>query len=267
VTDPRPSCGSGFARLVDRAFVGDLPRWRLRRLRRHLATCATCRERYDRLAVVDRQLGGQRDLGVRAIADLEEPVITGAAPRLRRRAVWAGVGALATAGAVLLGLSLRGDETPALRPRGSGIVLGERTPGVRLFCIEGGTHVVAESRVSDVAGPVPALRCTLGAELQLAYSTPDLEGLTMVAFGRRGQSIRYYAPTDGDAAAVPLDPDRVDEPLAWSTRLDVQHEIGEYEVIVRIFDRSVGAADAATGRVDPVAELRGRIEINAGAPR
>jgi hypothetical protein len=266
VTD-RPACAARWARSVDRAFVGDLAAWRRRRLRRHLTGCAACRARYDRLALVDRQLGAGSVVSPRAIALLEHEVVTGATPWTRRRSVWAGLGAAVTACGILLALSLRRDEEPELRPRGDRVVLGDRAPGVRLFCVEDGARVVGDSRVAAVAGGVPALGCTLDAELQLAYSTPDLEGLSMVAFGRRGQSIRYYAPRAGDAESVPLAPDRIDEPLAWSTRLGVKHELGDYEVVVRIFDRSVRATDAVDGTVAPIAELRGRLAITAGGAR
>jgi hypothetical protein len=265
VTGEPIACRTRAARLVDRAFVGDLPAWRRRRLRRHLAACASCRARYDRLALADRQLGGRDRLGAAAVADLERTLVAGATSGRRRRAVWAGVGALVTAAVVVLVVSLRDAGPPELRPRGPGVVLGDRMPGVRLFCVEGGTRVVAESRVVPVAGPVPALRCTLDAELQLAYSSPDLEGLTMVAFGRQGQSIRYYAPRAGDAEAVALAPDRVDEPLAWSTRLGVKHDPGAYEVVVRFYDRPVRAEDAAGGVVAPLGELRGRLELVSGS--
>lgn len=267
----RDGCTARRARLVERDFVGDLARWRRRRLRRHLRGCDDCRRLYDRLAAADRQLGAGRVLSEAAIDAVGDAVVGSATPWRRRRSVWVGVGSLATAAAVLVALSVRDQARPDLRPRGDGIVLGDRMPGIRLFCVEtdaAGARVVGEARVVSVAGPLPRLRCTLDAELQLAYSSPDLEGLTMVAFGRKGQSIHYYAPRSADAESIPLEPDRIDVALDWSTRLGVKHEPGEYEVLVQFFDRAVIASDAAAGAETPSATLRARLEIVApGAER
>lgn len=258
-------CGTRYPRLIDRAFVGPIAGWRQRRLRRHLATCAWCRDRYDRLAVVDRQLGlGVGALSPAAIDRLAQVI---GVTRPDRRAVWAGVGALATAGVVIALLATgRRDGTPELRPRG-GVVVGDRQPGVRLFCIGGdrdGPKVIAEARVVSVAGLAPPLRCNLDAELQLAYSSPDLEGLTMVAYGRRESTLYYYAPRSADAEGVRLRPDQIDEPLDWSTRLGVKHEAGSYEIVVRFFDRPVTAAEAVAGGSAWLAELRGTMVLEPG---
>ena len=267
----RDGCTARRARLVERDFVGDLSRWRRRRLRRHLGGCDDCRRLYDRLAAADRQLGAGRVLPETAIDAIGEAVVGSATPWIRRRSVWVGVGSLATAAAVLVALSVRDHARPELRPRGDGILLGDRTPGIRLFCVEAdaaGARVAGEARVVSVAGPLPRLRCTLDDELQLAYSSPDLEGLTMVAFGRNGQSIHYYAPRSGEDESVPLVPDRIDMALDWSTRLGVNHQPGEHEVHVLFFDRTVIASDAAAGIETPSATLRARLEIVApGAGR
>jgi hypothetical protein len=137
--------------------------------------------------------------------------------------------------------------------------------GVRAFCVavyDGRAVVIADSR-AGLPGQAPALRCNLDAELQLAYSTPELEGLTMVAFGLQERAVHYYAPRSPEAPAVPLASGRIDEPLAWSTRLGVKHRPGTYDVVVRVFDHPVAAAAAVAGGARPRSELRFTLVVDA----
>lgn len=259
------SCRGRFPRLVERAFAGALSPRASRELRRHLAGCASCRVRYERLAAVDRQLGAGAPLARFAADAIEREVLaTVEAPR-RRFGLWAGVGAAVAAAAVVL-LVVVWPRDEALRARG-GVGAG-RTPGVRLFCVDpgavldgGAARVVADAAVIASARPTPAIRCRITQELQLAYTTPPRDGLTMVAFARHRDTILRYAPPSGEAVAVDLAPDRVDEPLAWSTRLGVNHVPGSYEVIVRIFDVPVAVDDAIGGAARPLVELRGTLEV------
>lgn len=266
MTDPLPPCRTRFPGLIDRAFVHGLSRWRRRRLRRHLATCAACRRSYDRLEIVERQLGGDREpLSAATVDELGATVVGLATRSTGRRMMWAGIAATATASAIAFVLVPRADAPGELRPRGTGVVAGERFPGARIFCIVGAAgqaRVVAERRLES-GRMSPPLRCPLDAEIQLAYSTPDAEGLTMVAFSRKETSLLILAPRWGDENAVPLAADRVDESLGWSTRLAVNHTVGSYEVVVRIFDRPVLARAAIEGTVRPISELRGRLELLA----
>lgn len=252
-------CGGRQLALVERAFVGDLGRRGRRRLRSHLVACPTCRGHYDRLALIDGQLGAVAPVSRAGIDAVEDAVLDAIAPPPwhRRPAPWIALG-MAAAAAALLVLILR-PSTGQFRERG-GPTSG-RTPGVRLFCVRGDgedARVVAEGRVASVAHPAMVIRCNIGDALQLAYTTPPREGLTMVAFARRDDSILHYAPRPGETSSFPLVADQVDEPLPWSTRLAVRHQLGAYELVVRFYDRPVvlGAESIA-----PTAELRGRLEI------
>jgi hypothetical protein len=80
----------------------------------------------------------------------------------------------------------------------------------------------------------------------------------MIAFARRGDEVLYYAPRPGEAQAVSLQADRIDEPLPWSTRLEVRHRVGTYELVVRFYDRPVTVDDE---HVAPLAELRGQLVV------
>lgn len=253
-----------FRRLVDRAFVRGLPARQRRRLREHLAACEACREYWDRLAVIDRRLGGPR-LSAAAIEDIHDAVVPSRARAGARRAWWAAAALGAAACAAVLILVLRADRPGAtFTPRGGGgTELAGRAPGVRLFCVAGGAdHVRAEARMVS-AGHVPELRCSIADDLQLAYSTPDREGLTMVAFARLDSAALHYAPAAPGGGALALLPDRVDELIGWSTRLSAEHRPGTYDVVVRFFDREVQARDALDGRIAPLVELRARLEVAA----
>ena len=250
------TCAGRFAKLVDRAFVRGLPARRRQVLREHLATCNECRERWDRLSIVERQLGGPR-LSDAMIEDIGAAVL--ATPR-RRRAWWAAAFAGAVASAAIALLVLRPDrEESTFAPRGNPS-LG-RTVGMRLFCVAGDAdHVRQEARMVS-SGPVPELRCTIDDDLQLAYTSPDREGLTMVAFARLDSSVIQYAPMPSSPVATPLRANRVDELLDWSTPLSAGHRPGAYDVTVRFFERPVRARDAIDGSVAPAVELRAKLAI------
>jgi hypothetical protein len=80
--------------------------------------------------------------------------------------------------------------------------------------------------------PVETLRCKIGEDLQLAYSTPSLPGIHMTARGKgRGGLVHSYA--DATLAA-----DVVDRPLPESTRLSVNHQPGEVVELEVRFDES-----------------------------
>jgi hypothetical protein len=251
-------CGGRRIPLVERMFTGALPRWRRPRVRRHLVDCPVCRTHYDRLALVDAQLGRGTPLSRAGLDAIEDAVLgsVAATPWHRRPSLWIGLGAAATAVALLVVLRTSDD---GLRERGGGA--GGRTPGVRVFCTRGIgdlAYVAADGRVASIAHPAPAITCRLEDTLQLAYTTPSGEGLTMVAFARRADSVLYYAPRPGDTTSVAVLADRVDESLPWSTRLAVRHEVGSYELVIRFYDRPVLVSEETA---TPLVELRGRLVV------
>lgn len=251
-----PACGRKFQRLVDRAFVRELPARQRRQLREHLVTCDACRGRWERLAIVDRQLGGPT-LDDATLDRIVDSVIPAARPR---KAWWVAgaLGAVATAALVIV-LVRPAARDSELTPRGTPTM--GRTPGVRLFCVAGDAdHVRGEVRLVS-SGPAPELRCTIDDDLQLAYTTPDREGLTMVAFARLDSTMIHYAPPTETGSSLPLRADKVDELVDWSTPLSAAHAPGHYDVIVRFFEGAVPSRDAIDGRISPLVELRARVEI------
>ena len=252
-------CATRVARLVDRAFVRELSSGQRRRLRAHLAMCEPCRVRWDRLAIIDRRLGGPT-LSAAILEDIGDRVVEPARQGARRRVVWAAAGGLLTAAAITLVVVARaGGPRETFTPRGTSDGAG-RTPGVRVFCVAGDRdHVRAEARMVSSA-QVPQLRCTIADDVQLTYTTPQREGLTMVAFARRDGAIFHYAPAAATDAALELAADQVDQLVGWSTPL-FDHPPGGYDMIVRVFDRAVSAAEATGDRSMPLVELRTRLEV------
>ena len=254
------SCTARIAKLVDRAFVRELSARQRERLRTHLAACSECRQRWERLAIIDRRLAGPM-LNEQTIADIGRVVTL--APVPRRRLVWAAAAATAAAASLVLVLLLvrPGPPQSTFTPRGARSQ--GRTPGVRAFCVAGDAdHVRAEVRMVS-SGYVPELRCTIDDDLQLAYTSPDREGLTMVAFARLDSSIIRYAPTD-DAVTLVLRSDRIDELVPWSTQLAAEHRPGRYDLVVRFFDRQVATVEAIEGRATPLVELHATLDIVRG---
>ncbi len=188
-----------------------------------------------------------------------------AEPGRRLRRLWAPAGALAAAAAALLLWIVSGDQAKpdefrarGLEPEAELLVPGEREPGVRLFCVQISDHgasITDEVHMTSGAMPPPTLRCTLDDELQIAYSTPNLSGLTMTVIARslHGDT-NWYAPHDG-GSPVPLASDVIDEPLSFSTRLGAEHQPDTYDVTAQFF-----LGPEAPGS-EPVAEVRARLAI------
>jgi hypothetical protein len=259
------ACQRRFSKLVERAFLRGLPARQRRELRQHLTACASCRTSWDRLAAVERQMGGPR-LDDDVLDDIASAVIT--TPRSRR--VWwasGAIGVIATTAIIIAIVIVRSDRSEQeFSSRGDPST--GRTPGVRLFCVSSeAEHVVAEARMVS-GGHVPELRCTIDDDLQLAYTSPDREGLTMVAFARLDSMTIHYAPITNAESTTTVRADRIDELVDWSTPLAAQHAPGIYDVVVRFFDREVPARDAIDGRIQPLIELRAKLDItNRGGNR
>lgn len=85
----------------------------------------------------------------------------------------------------------------------------------------------------------------------------------MLAFARLDSSIIQYAPRPDRYDTLALRADRIDELVDWSTPLRVDHHAGSYDVVVRVFDRTVSTTDALGGRtaVRPIVEVRARLEV------
>lgn len=259
---------------IERMFVAGANGRGWEDTRAHIADCDECRAYYDRLAS-SLQARESGELSVDALERVGAAVMESAGRQGKRSSRAAALGAFAAAGlalAVLVLFLVRAD-TPVVRPdltaRGAGdaraLVPGERNPGARIFCItpnHNGGRVLHEVRAVEPSLAAQVLSCTIDAELQLAYSVPGLEGLTMVAYSRDSDGlVRYYAPTTADAPALALTSDVIDEALAWSTRLGVRHHPGDYELYIGFYTAALTAGEAVRGASVPIYELRARMRI------
>lgn len=262
-------CARRYARWMDSAFVGDLPARRWRLLRAHLEACGACRARFERLLFAARGLTPGVALSRLEIDLIGREVQARSLPPRRRAWRWAaGIGAAAAAAGAALVLLVAGPalRDSGLRPRGAGRAFDGRPPGARVFCVgadaAGVRRVESEARATEPPLPVPTLRCNIAGRLQIAYSTPSLEGLTMVAYSRDAEGRNFwYAPRQASDPAVPVAADVVARPLDWSTTLAVKHHPGGYDLRILFFDRAVTAEDAAAGRAAPIQTLSLRLEV------
>jgi hypothetical protein len=244
-------------RAIDKSFVGELSDRHRDRLDAHLAACESCRAYYDRLGVADRALSGTELLSVAANDRIAAKVSGRVVPKPARSwSSWLLVPAGGLA-AILAVVIVRGPEPDdGYRARGvSGAEQGflGRAPGLSLFCVAGKETIRGSVRAVEKGDP-PVLRCGLGDELQLAYSTPSEGLLSLVVSGATESGDTYwYAPTNPEDPNLVLATDKRDEPLPFSTRLEVKHVRGRVDVTARFFK--------GPGREAPVSVLRARLVV------
>lgn len=262
-------CRRRYRRWIDASLYRGMSPRRWRRLQPHLDQCPACRKRLERLLFVSRALSPNSPLGSLEVEVIGRAVLDRKPSRPRRP--WWFIGGSAVAAASLAALVLLVRSSPdQFQSRGHAPTLS-RPPGVRVFCVERPdtdvARVTADARATELALPIPRLRCRMTDKLQIAYSTPSLEGISMVAFARTTDAEFWYAPRRPTERSVPLTSDALQRALEWSTKLDVHHTPGLYDVRVLFFNQSVLAEDAASGRATPIQTLALVLEIvNEGAP-
>lgn len=83
----------------------------------------------------------------------------------------------------------------------------------------------------------------------------------MIAFASKSGDLLWYAPRRASEPAITLAPDAIERALDWSTRLDVNHTPGLYDLRVLFFQGPVIAEDAAAGRATPLEALALQLEV------
>lgn len=193
----------------------------------HLATCATCRALWERLARVDAALsagglGPAREDAVEAklLARLGvAPAPVTPAPRRR----WAGVGALAAVIVAVL-VTPRLFEGDGFAPRGG----ADEAFGVRAFCVAAQRGVIAEARAGQT------LRCAEGNVIQFTYTAPRAATLVIEL---EGTDTRLFPP---EGAAAPL---AAGTDVALSTSTPVGAWLtAPKQVVARFLDADGGVA-------------------------
>lgn len=159
---------------MDEEFAGGEP---APELREHLKTCASCRERYERLGRVDLVLerGGLSEQRMDALQARILGKLPVKAPELAPPPSRGWMVMLAAAAVVVLVASftvpawLAGDD--GFRPRGGG-----ESWGVRAFCVKDG-------QVTGEARPGGALSCAPGSLVQFTYTAPSESQLSIALEG------------------------------------------------------------------------------------
>ena len=229
------TCKNHEARSALKAlFLGELKAEAHQRLREHAATCAECREQYNRLSRVESSLE-QRVLpqGREALLEAQLMARVQAAERAaapERHSFWEwwkvalpAVAAAAVALVVVLprvGQKPEGGEWQARK--GS----TESAYGVRAFCVS------TEGKVQGEALPGGKLACPEGASVQFSYTAPEGARLSVAARSASGEVLQFF-PREGEAA--PVTPG-VDVPLAYSTPVQGGWLAAPLEVHARFTD-------------------------------
>lgn len=220
-----------YIKLIDEILVGELATESWSELRAHLSGCASCRARYDRVALAERMLhGGPEALARPSAAALERigaAVLDGVAPARPawQRALqwfaptqrWAVGLAAAAAVAVLVPFLLRSPNS-GFQARGGAHV--ERSAGVRAFCI-------------GAEGVTP--RCARSTQLRLTVSNGGkFQRLFLVGVDDEW-NIKWYAPRPPEQESI-VAPEGVDREAAPAVRLGVNHDVGKVRIYALFSD-------------------------------
>ena len=205
-------------RALQALFRGELDAEGYTWLRSHAASCADCREAYDRLARAGAE--GRAAAPVRAPRPTERPSFF---------RPWMGISmGLATAAALALlvvmpekGADTRDNENEW------GVRSAQGTAwGVRAFCIG------ADGQVRGEARPGGTLACSEGGSVQFSYTAPEPARLTIETTSPSGEPLRFF-PSDGPPAEVAPG---VDVTLPFSTPVQGGWLSGPLEVRARFTD-------------------------------
>ncbi len=238
-------CADTKAKQALRAlFHGELDAEGFTWLRTHAATCADCREAYDRLSRVESSLE-QRALTENRQALLQDALFarlgasTAAAARTPVRAAppaerftffrpWMGASlgfAAAAAVALVVVVPRLKQDTAAPEWQARSAQPGSAW-GVRAFCIG------VDGKVRGEALPGGTLACPEGGAVQFSYTAPEGARLTIEAPSASGEPLRFF-PSEGPAAEVAPG---VDVPLPFSTPVQGGWLSGNLDVRARFTD-------------------------------
>jgi hypothetical protein len=237
-----------YERMIDEVIAGELSASAWQELRAHLVECATCRGRYDRVAMAERLLhGGPAALARPSPASFERigaAVIAGAVvrpPAWQRLLQWLAPpqrwATMAAAAALLLALPwLLRTRVPSdeFQSRGGGAA-AERAAGLRAFCL-------------DEAGVTP--RCSRASQLHMTVSNGGHFERVFVVGLDDGLELKWYAPRPPQSASVTA-PAGVDVPLGAAVRLGVNHDPGKVRIYALFSDAPLTAneVEAAAERM------------------
>ena len=225
-----------YRRIIDRWFTGPPSGWVWKLVVHHTASCSECRDYYDRLAVIRRAMTGKGEVPAETLDLIGQQVLARSLP-----SEWHPARLLVAVSCTLaIALVVHRLHPPSLaassfQARGVGRRAGT---SIRLFCLS------ASETVLSAASSGGTLRCPRSGLVQVGYSSDDAPGrfLAVVGLDDSGHLHWYHAPPEG-GASVPLAPGMVDEVLARSVRLSVNHPLGSVRVWPLVSNRPLEAGE------------------------
>jgi hypothetical protein len=253
----------------------------MQRLKSHMALCASCQQRYNKIVLAGRLLeGGPEALTIPSegeLARVREEVLGRVRlvpdATLERRSLVRWVGALAAVGVVLaiaLPLTLRHgaappargsrgtraevgekalgaqEHLPELQARGPALSDGERPSrvGVRAFCVRqkaGGSSGIVG--LSPAGETRSAGTCGTGDVMKFAYTNGGpCRHLFLFGVDEK-MEIKWYEPHPPQTSSVAVRGKAVDEPLPRAVRLSVNHTPGDLRVFAVFSMRPITTAE------------------------
>ncbi|MCU1280054.1 MAG: hypothetical protein JWM53_3600, partial [bacterium] len=212
-----------YSKMIDELIVGEVGTADWNELHAHLAGCASCRARYDRVSLAERMLdGGPKSLDTPSSSTLKrlEGAVLGAAaaplPAWRRAIGWFAptqrwaVGVAAAAAVVVLLPFLARSPMPGGAPstgefQTRGGETHERTAGLRAFCI-------------GDEGVTP--RCARTTQLRLTVSNAGKFQRVYVVGFDDDFNTKWYAPRPPEQQSVAA-PDGVDQQIGAAVKLGI----------------------------------------------
>jgi hypothetical protein len=282
-TDVSQRCSSRFPALMDQLLLEEPSARKMRELRGHLVTCASCQQRYNRIILAGRLLDGgpealtvpsEGELARVGVAVLERVrIMPDPAPRRQMSLLrWVtAIGATAAvAVAVVVPLTLHraptrpashGGEGPTaefsadeLQTRGPVTPKTASPVGLRAFCL----RKVDALPQPQITGLVPTesgpASCKLDEVLKFAYTNRSPLGFLFLVGVDEKYRIQWYEPHPPQQQSIALRREVVDEPLSRAVRLAVNHGAGALRIFAlfsssplprREIERAVASARAA----------------------
>ncbi len=278
-----PNCDDAFHRMIDDIVIDELPVAKWDKLRKHLQTCAACRQRYNKAVLASRMLaGGPEAIGTpspgeldriaRAVLDEHEPQKAGFGRLLQWFAPaqrWGTGLALAAAALAIIPLlrmnepikdefQPRGGTVGPHAQRGAGrddkgpVELFSKTPvlkptdrsaGLRAFCLVGDKVEALDPK--DSKPP----RCQRSAQLKLAVSNTGKYAKVFLVGLDKDYDLKWYAPRPPETESVPAPAPglttetTVEPPVGASVRLVVNHGLGQVRLFGLFSDKAVTTAE------------------------
>ncbi|MSP60985.1 MAG: hypothetical protein EXR72_11695 [Myxococcales bacterium] len=259
------TCEGGFPKLIDSLLLEPLAPAKWQKLRAHLPSCASCRDRYNRVSLAERMLHGgkaaQGQPSPACFARIGAALFDGMSAQgpklggLARVPRWAfSVFALSVTAALLpflLRTPMKGPSATAeFAVRGATTDPAQQA-GVRAFCLKSQDGATA---VQPLVGTTA--QCATGDLLKLTYTNKEgYEDLFLFGVDAH-YGIKWYEPRPPSTISIPA-VRAVDQPLGGAIKVGVNHDPGA----VRIYALFAHAPIAAREVEAAVDELKRR-----GAP-